>query len=127
MDLRLSSAEPTAAERNAVDNAVSRMLGAPSDSQPFLDAGHNARGRRHLLLPALHAVSDAVGWISPGALNHIARRLSVPAAEVYGVATFYALFSTEPRAPRVVHVCDDIVCSAAGSEAIATALAAEDV
>jgi NADH-quinone oxidoreductase subunit F len=127
VDLRLSSAEPTAAERNAVDNAVSRMLGAPSDSQPFLDAGHNARGRRHLLLPALHAVSDAVGWISPGALNHIARRLSVPAAEVYGVATFYALFSTEPRAPRVVHVCDDIVCSAAGSEAIATALAAEDV
>ncbi|TMM06356.1 MAG: NADH-quinone oxidoreductase subunit E, partial [Actinobacteria bacterium] len=91
MDLRLSSAEPTVAERDAVDAALSGVLGPSSDA---------ARGHRHLLLPALHAVSDAVGWISPGALNHIARRLSVPPAEVYGVATFYAMFSTEPRAPR---------------------------
>jgi len=109
VDLRLSSAEPTAAERDAVDTAVSGELG------------------RQLLLPALHAVSDAVGWISPGALNHIARRLTVPPADVYGVATFYAMFATEPRSPRVIHVCDDIVCGPAGGEAIATTLAAEDV
>ena len=109
MDLRLSSAEPTAAERDAVDTALPGVPG------------------RHLLLPVLHAASDAVGWISPGALNHIARRLSVAPAEVYGVATFYAMFSTESRSPRVVHVCDDIACGAAGGEAIATALATEDV
>jgi NADH-quinone oxidoreductase subunit F len=127
VDLRLSSAVPTAPERDAVDIALSGVLGQPSDDQQFTDSGHDARGRRHLLLPALHAVSDAVGWISPGALNHIARRLSVPPAEVYGVATFYAMFSTEQRAPRVVHVCDDIVCGPAGAEAIATALTAEDV
>ena len=127
MDLRLSSAEPTAAEQDVVDTALSGMLATPTDNQPFTDTGHNARNRRHLLLPALHAVSDTVGWISPGALNYIARRLSVAPADVYGVATFYALFSTEPRAARVVHVCDDIVCSLAGSKAVANALTAENV
>jgi len=30
----------------------------------------------------------------------------VPPAEAYGVATFYAMFSTEPRPGAVVHVCD---------------------
>lgn len=116
---------PTAAERDAVDAVLSGLVGLPEPDRHFADAGHDARGRRHLLLPALHAVSDAVSWISEGALNHIARRLSVPPAEVYGVATFYAMFSTEPRAPRMVHVCDDIVCGPAGGETIAVALAAE--
>ncbi|HJT03859.1 MAG TPA: NAD(P)H-dependent oxidoreductase subunit E [Pseudonocardiaceae bacterium] len=109
MDLRLSTAQPTPTERDAVDAVVPGV------------------GGRHQLLPVLHAVSDAVGWISPGACNHIAQRLTVAPAEVYGVATFYALLSTEPRAPRVVHVCDDIVCGSAGAEAIVAALAGQDL
>ena len=48
--------------------------------------GHEARSHRDLLLPALHAVQDRVGWISPGALGYICRRLTVPPAEAYGVA-----------------------------------------
>ncbi|MDQ2883238.1 MAG: NAD(P)H-dependent oxidoreductase subunit E [Actinomycetota bacterium] len=134
MDLRLSSATPTPQEREAVDSALDslldallgggRGLGAAGDrSAHFSDAGHAARGRRHLLLPVLHAVSDAVGRLSAGALNHVALRLSVPPADVYGVATFYAMFSTEPRAPRVVHVCDDIACGPYGGEEIAASLA----
>ncbi|MDN5748442.1 MAG: NAD(P)H-dependent oxidoreductase subunit E, partial [Pseudonocardia sp.] len=97
------------------------FLGGPGDEH-FADAGHAARGRRHLLLPVLHAVSDAVGWISPGALNHVARRLSVPPADAYGVATFYSMFSVEPRAERVVHVCDDVACGPFGGEEILGAL-----
>jgi len=82
VDLRLSSATPSAHERAAVDAALDGLLGAQYDDH-FVDAGHLARGRRHLLLPALHAVSDAVGWISEGALNHVARRLCVPPADAY--------------------------------------------
>ncbi|GAA5153996.1 NAD(P)H-dependent oxidoreductase subunit E [Pseudonocardia eucalypti] len=124
MDLRLTQARASAAERDAVD----RLLG-PSENgavaEHFTDAGHAARGRRHLLLPALHAVQEEIGWISPGALNYVSLRLSVPPADAYGVATFYAMFSTEPRAPRVVHVCDDIACGANGGEHLAAALTAE--
>ena len=70
---------------------------------------------RHLLLPALHGVQDAIGWISPAALNYISERLGVPPAEAYGVATFYSLLSTTEQPPRVAHVCDDIACRGAGA------------
>ena len=35
--------------------------------------GHEARARRHLLLPALHALQERIGWISPGGLNYLCR------------------------------------------------------
>jgi NADH-quinone oxidoreductase subunit F len=71
-----------------------------------------------MLLPALHAVQDRIGWISQPALNYVCRRLAVPPAEAYGVATFYALYATTARPPVVAHVCDDIACRLAGAEAI---------
>ena len=42
---------------------------------------------RDLLLPTFHAIQDRVGWISQGALNHVCRRLTVPPADAYGVAS----------------------------------------
>ena len=130
MDLHLSGAQPTALERETIDAAFARAVPSPlstNGDRPMRShhAGHDARARRHLLLPVLHAVSDAVGWISPGALDHIAVTLSVPPAEIYGVATFYAMFAVEPRAPRVVHVCDDVACGPFGGEEIAARLTEE--
>ena len=66
-----------------------------------------------------------VGYLSLGALNHVARTLAVPPADVYGVATFYAMFATEPRAPYVVHVCDDVACGPRGGEEVAAGLTEE--
>ena len=80
--------------------------------------GHEARSRRHLLLPALHAVQSRIGWLSEGALNYLSARLTVPLAEIWGVVTFYALLSTHPRPPRVLHVCDDIACRMRGANGI---------
>jgi NADH-quinone oxidoreductase subunit F len=128
MDLRLLDAEPTTTERAAVD----AFLGPPVSSWAGVDqtqnghsahGGHAARAARHQLLPALHALHERTGWVSPGALNYIAQRLTIPPADVYGVATFYALFSVTPRPPRVVHVCNDLVCRCAGSAALIAALA----
>ena len=127
MDVHLLDAEPTPTERDAVD----AFLGPPMSSWVGADrgddghsahGGHAARAERHQLLPTLHALHEHAGWISPGALNYIARRLTIPPADVYGVATFYALFSIEPRAPRVLHVCDDVVCRCAGSESLIATL-----
>ena len=106
MDLKLHDAAPTAEERDAIDV----LLGPPSSGwdggirDPQRDThvafgGHEARGKRHLLLPALRAAQDRVGWISEGALNYICQRLTVPPADAWGVATFYALFSTTPSTP----------------------------
>ena len=131
MDLKFSNAEPFAEEREAID----RRLGVPDEGgwhggerdekdHRRSHGGHAARARRHLVLEALHAVNDRVGWISPGALNYIGKRLSVAAADVYSVATFYALFSTNPRPRRIVHVCTDIACKARGSDDVCAGLEA---
>jgi len=80
--------------------------------------GHEAREQRHLLLPVLHALQSSAGWISPGGLRYACERLTVPPAEAYGVATFYAMFSVEPRPTTVLHLCDDIACKVAGAEGL---------
>ena len=132
MDLRLLDAEPTAAERDAVDAFLGPSLAAwdgtdASDNGHAAHGGHAVRSQRHMLLPTLHALNERAGWISPGGLNYVAQRLTVPPADVYGVATFYALFSVDQRPPRVVHVCDDIACRCAGSEELIAQLGPEGV
>jgi NADH-quinone oxidoreductase subunit F len=124
VDLRLiADAEPTASERASLDH----VLGAPRSPWEggarvggvdgnTATGGHEARARRHLLLPALWALQERIGWISPGGLNELCRRLTVPPADAYGVATFYALFALEPRPQRVVHVCEDLACRCHGSQ-----------
>ena len=125
MDLRLTAAqEATSEEQAAVASVLGPAVSGWEGGQRTLAdghaaiGGHAARSRRHLLLPALHAVQERVGWISPGALDHICARLTVPPAEAYGVASFYALFRTTAWAPTVVHVCDDLACRVGGAEEI---------
>jgi len=96
---------------------------ASTEEREAIDAAlGSAEAERHLLLPALHAAQACTGWITPGAMNHICTRLQVPPAEAFGVASFYAMFATTHRAPRTVHVCDDIACRAKGAEAICRSL-----
>jgi NADH-quinone oxidoreductase subunit F len=125
VDVHLLEAQPSEAERRAVDHLLGPpesgweggMRDASVDTRVAADRGaHGAKARRDLLLPAFHAVHEHIGWISPGALNYVCSRLTVPPADAYGVATFYALFSLDWRPPRVVHVCDDIACRCHGSD-----------
>ena len=122
MDLHVIGPLASPAERAAVDAilgpAESGWRGGVRDSRlegHVARGGHEARSKRDLLIPVLHAVQSRVGWISQPALNYVCRRLTVPPAEAYGVATFYALFATKPRPPIVAHVCDDIACRLAGA------------
>ena len=129
MDLHLTNDTPNAEERLAVDS----VLGAADPGEVAGERrvaheahatkkGHAARANRHLLLPVLHAIQERMGWISPGALNYACQRLTVPPTEAYGVATFYALFSVQPKPPVVSHVCDDIACLANGAETLCAAM-----
>jgi NADH-quinone oxidoreductase subunit F len=122
MDLHLMTAQPTDEERRAVD----ALLGpsAPVDDR-VVRGGHETEGDRTLLLPALHALHAAEGWISEGGLNYICERLTVPPAEAYGVATFYAMFSVQPQPRTVVHVCDDLACRIQGGKELLTELEAQ--
>lgn len=122
MDLHFGDSKPTDEERAAVDSLLGPATSAWEGAEDRSDAdlrwargGREARERRDLLLPGLHAINDRVGWISEGALAYLCRRLTVPPAEAYGVATFYAMFAVKPRPAKVLHVCTDLACAAKGS------------
>ena len=122
MDLRFTDAQPTPAERKAVERATGiseseshDRVRTASNLRIFAAGRQSALDRRHLLLPALEGVQSDIGWVSEGALMHICRLLSVPPAEAWGVATFYSLISVDPSPPEVWHICDDIVCRRAGA------------
>ena len=110
MDLKLLDAEPTDGEREAIDAVVG------TESSNGNRVARRERGRRHLLLPALRAAQRRAGWVTPGALGYTSRRLDVPPAEAYGVATFYALLALEERPAEALHVCTDLSCRLAGAE-----------
>ncbi|MCY3580023.1 MAG: NAD(P)H-dependent oxidoreductase subunit E [bacterium] len=119
------SALPTAAERAAVDGHLGLPQSAweggeerPEDAVLAEGGFRASQDRRQHILPTLHAVNDAIGWVSAGALNYICQRLLVPPAEAYGVAGFYALLSLEERPARVAHICDDVACRNQGGNKI---------
>lgn len=133
MDLHFTNASATISERNAVDSVLGELTNedkwgnAQTDRakrHPLHATGQGRQTQRHLLLPVLHAVQDQIGWISPGALNYLCQKLSIPPAEAYGVASFYALFALKPQPQVVLHICDDIVCRAKGAARLCDALEA---
>ncbi len=131
MDIHfIPGAFPTPLERAAVDAVLAQETPGrgPLESGSAPDGrirrgGREARERRHLLLPALRALQGQVGYVSHGGLNYVCQQLSLAPADAYGVASFYALLSTEPRPPRVAHVCDDLACRLNGGVELCQALA----
>jgi formate dehydrogenase subunit gamma len=70
------------------------------------------------LLPVLHAVQDALGYVPPGAVPLIAAGLSQTRAEVHGVISFYHWFRSTPPGRQVLHLCRAEACQAQGARAL---------
>lgn len=71
------------------------------------------------LLPILHAVQDAFGFIPPEALPVIAKDQNITQAEAHGVMTFYHDFRDHPAGRTVLKICRAEACQAMGADALA--------
>lgn len=71
------------------------------------------------LLEVLHATQQAFGYLSEDLLIYIASNLHVPLSQVFGVATFYHLFTFEPLGKHNCIICTGTACHVKGSAAIA--------
>jgi formate dehydrogenase subunit gamma len=78
---------------------------------------HNRPGA---LLPLLHAIQDAVGYIPAHAVALIAQGLHLSRAEVHGVVSFYHHFRTEPAGRHVLQLCRGEACQSMGAQALWT-------
>jgi formate dehydrogenase subunit gamma len=67
------------------------------------------------LMPILHAVQEALGFVPKDAVPIIARELNLSLAEVHGVVSFYHYFRKEAPGRHVVHLCRAEACQAVGA------------
>lgn len=67
------------------------------------------------LLPILHGIQDALGFVPTEAVAQIAGALNLSRAEVHGVVSFYHYFRTKPAGRHTVHVCRAESCQAMGA------------
>jgi formate dehydrogenase subunit gamma len=70
------------------------------------------------LLPLLHALQDALGYIPADAVPAIARGLHLSRAEVHGVASFYHDFRSAPTGTHILQICRAEACQAMGSRTL---------
>ena len=70
------------------------------------------------LIETLHVVQQAFGFLELPALRVVAERLSVPPSRVYGVATFYHLFTLKPAGEHTCVVCTGTACHIRGAPGI---------
>jgi len=79
----------------------------------------NYEGERGALIPLLQAAQDTYGYIPTPAIDQISEIVGIPAAEIYGVITFYSQFRLKPLGKYLIKICDGTACHVNGSERIA--------
>jgi NADH:ubiquinone oxidoreductase subunit E len=80
--------------------------------------------RRSAAIPALHAAQRVHGWCSPEAIDQVAAVMQLTPAYLTAVATFYDMFSMEPKPKNDVFVCTNISCSLRGADELFEAMIA---
>jgi bidirectional [NiFe] hydrogenase diaphorase subunit len=76
------------------------------------------------LIELLHIAQAAFGYLSPDVLHYLARELRVPPSTVFGVATFYSLFTFDAPGDHTCTVCTGTACFVKGADDIVAALEA---
>jgi len=66
------------------------------------------------LITVLRLCQDIVGYFPLELIEHIARGMGIPVSRVYGVVSFYSLFSLEPKGRHQVRVCTGTACYVRG-------------
>ena len=73
---------------------------------------------RSALIPVLQEIQGEFRYLPQEMLSFVATAMRIPQAEVFGVATFYAQFSTHPKGKHIVQVCDGTACHVRGASEV---------
>ncbi|WP_418790751.1 NAD(P)H-dependent oxidoreductase subunit E [Phosphitispora sp. TUW77] len=82
-------------------------------------------GKPGALIPVLHEAQNIYGYLPEEVQYHISKGLGLPLADVYGVVTFYGLFTMTPRAEHNIAVCMGTACYVKGAGQLAEKIDAE--
>ncbi len=83
------------------------------------------RYEQHALIEVLHVAQDVFGYLDADILMYVARALRLPPSKVYGVATFYSLFTFEAPGDHSCMVCTGTACFVKGADDVVRDIATE--
>ncbi len=99
----LGPALPHLEDQDLIDRIIGEQAGRPGALLGILERLQDRN--RHKYLPMQ-------------TLEYVAARTGVPQAQVYSVATFFALFNLEPQGTHTVAICRGTACHTRGSRAL---------
>ncbi len=76
------------------------------------------------LIEVLHKAQELFGYLEMDVLLYVARGLKLPPSRVYGVATFYHLFTLKPQGEHTCVVCMGTACFVKGADRLLAAVEA---
>ncbi len=77
------------------------------------------------MIEAFHAIQEQLNYLPEEAIIAAAQVFNKPVAQAFGVATFYSMFSTEPRGKYVIRICESAPCHIAGAAEVVAAIEQE--
>jgi NADH:ubiquinone oxidoreductase subunit E len=72
------------------------------------------------IITVLRECQNVVGYLPVELLDYIGRGLNLPPSEVYGVASFYSLFSMVPKGRHTIRLCMGTACYVKGIKEVMT-------
>jgi NADH:ubiquinone oxidoreductase subunit E len=76
----------------------------------------NLAYKKENLIGILHYAQELFGYLPNKLQLHIAEKIDIPAAKVYGVVSFYSFFTMKPRGKHTAHICMGTACFVRGAE-----------
>ncbi len=73
------------------------------------------KGQKGAAIPVLHEAQNIYGYLPMEVQKMISEGLNIPLAEIYGIVTFYAQFSLNPKGKYQIGVCLGTACYVKGS------------
>lgn len=83
------------------------------------------KGQGGGLLPVMQAAQELLGCVDEEVQNYISKAMDVPVTEIYGIATFYALFTLEQKGKYAINMCLGTACYVRGAQKVMDELVKE--
>ena len=89
--------------------------GTPEQEAQLKQVIAEHKGQKGAVIPVLHEAQGIYGYLPIEVQEMISEGLNVPLAEIYGIVTFYAQFSLNPKGKYQIGVCMGPACYVKGS------------
>jgi len=87
----------------------------PDDIRAFIQECVKKEHGKSYLISVLQKIQNSFGYLSNEMLEEVAQLMQIPAARVYGVATFYHFFTFIPKGKNRITVCMGTACYVRGA------------